>query len=204
MIIAKEELHKIINTLIVREKLLIKARRICKQEAIDYNDFLSSERFFKLAEKDITSYIENQSNVKEEKEQPTGIVVDASTTGGNPGYCECRGVDLQTGEIVFTEQIGIATNNIAEFLAIAYGANYIVENKLNCTLWSDSKISINWYYKKECKTNIFEKYPAKCAENPRLSQIISEGLEMVKANNVTVKFWNKYHKGENPADYLRK
>lgn len=58
MIIAKEELHKIINTLIVREKLLIKARRICKQEAIDYNDFLSSERFFKLAEKDITSYIE--------------------------------------------------------------------------------------------------------------------------------------------------
>lgn len=209
----ENDTKKIVDTLIVREKLLIKARNICKEENLDYSSFLDSERFKSMATNKIYSHLKakyykplnkHPQPLTEIYERPKGIAVDASTTGGNPGICECRGIDLQTGKIVFSEQIGMATNNIAEFLAIAYGANYIAENKLNCTLWSDSKICINWYYKKECKTNIFEKYPDKCAQNPKLAQIITEGLEMVKANDVTVKFWNKYNKGENPADYGRK
>lgn len=195
-------LNRLVHSSVEREILFEQARVHCKKENLDYVEFIKTQKFKSSFYDLLASFVDEPPQIK--KDEPTGVVVDASTIGGNPGYCECRGIDLKTGEIVFSEQIGMATNNIAEFLAIAYGATYIVENKLNCILWSDSKICINWYYKKECKTNIFEKYPDKCAQNPKLRQLISEGLEMVKANDVTVRFWNKYRKGENPADYGRK
>lgn len=195
-------LNRLVHSSVERELLFEQAREHCKKENLNYSEFIKTQKFKRLFYDLLASFVEEPPEIK--KDLPTGIAVDASTTGGNPGYCECRGIDLQTGEIVFSEQIGIATNNIAEFLAIAYGANYIVENNLNCTLWSDSKICINWYYQKECKTNIFAKYPEKSKQNPNLVQQISEGLEMVKACNVDVKFWNKHYKGENPADYQRK
>lgn len=202
------EIEKIIKTIIKREQILEIARKLCKEKGVNYSEYLSSDEFYKMAEKELNDYFDKLQPPKvggyKIDEKPTGIVVDASTTGGNPGYCECRGVDLQTGEIIFSEQIGMATNNIAEFLAIAYGANYIKEKNLDCTLWSDSKIAINWYYQKKCKTDIFSKYPQKAKENPKLAQQISEGIEIAQKCKVDAKFWNKFHKGENPADYGRK
>lgn len=133
-----------------------------------------------------------------------GIVVDASTTGGNPGYTECRGLDLETGEIVFSEKIGIATNNIGEWLAIAYGANYIIEKNLGIPLYSDSKIAINWYHQKTIKTNVFRDYPHVAKENLLLAGMIEEGLDIIEKCRVEIHFWNKYKFGENPADYGNK
>jgi len=134
-----------------------------------------------------------------------GIAVDCSVTGGNPGHTECRWINLETGEIVFDEQIGIATNNIGEFFGIAYGAEYIKSNNLNLPLWSDSKIGISWYHKKMCKTNIFRDYPTLAQKNPRLATLIEESIEIVRENNVEIKLWDKKVMGkENPADYNRK
>ena len=133
-----------------------------------------------------------------------GIVVDASCTGGNPGNVECRGIDIATGEIVFSDQIGLATNNIGEWFAIAYGAAYIKENNLNVPLYSDSKICINWYHKKVCKTNIFRDYPHIASKNLKLASLLIEAEEIVKSCDVEIIFWNKWIYGENIADYGRK
>ncbi len=133
-----------------------------------------------------------------------GIAVDASCTGGNPAQVECRGVDLATGEIVFSEQVGLATNNIGEILAIAYGASYVTEKNLNIPVYSDSKICINWYYQKQIRTNIFRDYPHLAVQNKNLVGILEECLEIIKTCDVKVIWWNKYRFGENVADYGRK
>lgn len=134
----------------------------------------------------------------------SGIIVDCSCIGGNPGRVECRGLDLSTGEIVFDEMIGVATNNIGEWLAIAYGANYIVEKKLNVTLYSDSKICLSWYKKMECRTNIFRDYPHLAVQNKNLLSLLAEADEIVQVCRVPVEWWSKHKWGENPADYNRK
>lgn len=133
-----------------------------------------------------------------------GIAVDASTIGGNPGLTECRGVDIETGMVIFSEQIGLATNNIGEWLAIAYGAEYICRNKLDTTLFSDSQICILWYKKKVCKTNIFTDYPEIAAKNNKLIPLLEEASDIVMVCNVKIDFWNRRQFGENPADYGRK
>lgn len=134
----------------------------------------------------------------------SGIVVDCSCTGGNPGTVECRGLDLSTGEIVFDEMIGLATNNIGEWLAIAYGANYITEKKIKVPLFSDSKICINWYNKQQAKTNIFRDYPHIASQNKNLIPLLEEAQQIIELCRVEIKWWDKYLYGENPADYGRK
>ena len=132
-----------------------------------------------------------------------GIAVDCSTTGGNPGHTECRGIDIETGQIVFDEQVGYSTNNLGEWLAIAYGALYITENKLNIPLYSDSQTAIQWYKNKMCKTNIFRDYPDTWRKNPNLAQMLVEAEEIVEKCRVEVRFWDNRVK-ENLADYNRK
>lgn len=132
-----------------------------------------------------------------------GIVVDASTIGGNPGLTEFRGVDLSTNKIVFSKQVGMATNNIGEYLAIAYGVDYIQKNNLNLPLFSDSQICINWYHKKILRTNFFKDYPDKAKQNGQLPRLLTEAQAIIKSSNVVVKFWRNSIK-ENPADYGRK
>jgi ribonuclease HI len=133
-----------------------------------------------------------------------GVAVDASCVGGNPATVECRGINLATKEFVFDEKVGIATNNIGEWLAIAYGAEYICYNNLNIPLYSDSKICINWYHKQICRTNIFRDYPHLAAQNKELVRLLDEAMEIVTSCRVDIKFWNKHLYGENVADYGRK
>jgi len=137
-----------------------------------------------------------------EKVIPKGIVVDASTIEGNPGITECRGLDIETGEIVFSEQIGIATNNIGEFLAIAYAVEYINSKKLKYTIYSDSQTAIFWAEKGTCRTKIFMDYPNLTTTG--LAQKIEEGEEILRTYKFKIEFWNKRRHGENPADYGRK
>lgn len=144
----------------------------------------------------------------ESNDCPTkGIAVDCSVVGGNPGLCEIRGVDIRSGEIVFDETLGIATNNIAEYVAIAYGVEYLKSNHIyGVPIWSDSKICINWVERNfGCKTNFFTHYPDKAKLNIPLTQIIIDAEEMIEQSKFTLLFWNKWKFGkEIPADYGRK
>ncbi len=132
----------------------------------------------------------------------TGIAVDCSTTGGNPGMTECRGIDLETMQIVFSEKIGIATNNIGEFCAIAYAVEYLKGKDV--TIWSDSQNSIAWARKGICKTKIFVDYPN--INNPTLATTISEAEKIFETYHcLDLRFWDKRKIGrEIPADYGRK
>lgn len=132
----------------------------------------------------------------------SGIAVDCSTTGGNPGFTECRGIDIETGEIVFDEKIGIATNNLGELFAICYAAEYVKDRRI--IIYSDSKIAINWFDKRVVKTNIFRDYPRLAAKNPNLATLIEEAQDIMNVYRPRVTFWEKHWYGENIADYGRK
>ncbi len=134
------------------------------------------------------------------------IIVDCSTTKGNPGFTEYRGLNLETGELLFEKEVGMATNNIGEWLAIVHAIHYLKDKGIKGCVWSDSKIAISWAIKKICKTNIFEHYPALAKQNQNLQSFISEALaELRSAPYTEIRFWDKWKEGkENPADYNRK
>ena len=82
------------------------------------------------------------------------LAVDAACSG-NPGLMEFRGVIADTGTQVFHRgPYAGGTNNIGEFLAIVLGLAYLKKEKLDWSLYSDSKTAIAWVRQKQCKTKI--------------------------------------------------
>ena len=83
------------------------------------------------------------------------ISVDCSVTGGNPGKGEYRGVDTGTGEVLFEFKFPTkVSNNVAEFLAIVEGINYLKSNNLNSKIIYEKVIQkhclrIRIYFKQE-------------------------------------------------------
>lgn len=139
--------------------------------------------------------------------KPTkGIVVDCGCRK-NPGITEIRGVNIETGKIVFEENLGIATNNIGEYCAIAYGAEYVHANNLNLPVYSDSKLCIHWVKNKlGCRTNIFRDWPDMANLNPKLANIILEAQDIIHSEEISfdLYFWDNKNWSENPADFGRK
>ena len=81
--------------------------------------------------------------------KPTkGIAVDGSTSG-NPGLSEYRGVDLETGKVIFYKKIGVATNNITEFIALCHAV--LLSLGKETTIYTDSQTAISWLKKKQPK-----------------------------------------------------
>ena len=79
------------------------------------------------------------------------IAVDAACSG-NPGTMHYRGVDLSTGEIIFSQGPFMqATNNIGEFLAIVHALALMEQTGEQRTIYSDSKIAISWLNKKNVR-----------------------------------------------------
>lgn len=119
-----------------------------------------------------------------------GIVVDGSTRG-NPGPSKYKGVDLQTGKIVFeTEWIGITTNNVTEFLAICHAIHYLKKNNLDFPIYSDSQTAISWIKKKRVNTSCFN-----------LNDRIKKAEKFIEKNNFKIEKWHTSMWGENPADF---
>lgn len=96
-------------------------------------------------------------------EKPTsGIAVDGYCKG-NPGPGGYRGVDIETGEILFEWHSAKenppqeCTNNIAEFIGIVHGLGYAKTasrkyGKDYHTIYSDSEIALAWVKAKACGT----------------------------------------------------
>lgn len=121
-----------------------------------------------------------------------GIAVDVGTSG-NPGFTFYRLVDIETKEQLAYAEIGHATNNIGEFLALCHGIHYVLSNKLNLPIYSDSQTAISWVKKK--KTN--SKF-----DHPRL-KTAEKYLESLKTVPIFAK-WLTKEWGEIPADFNRK
>lgn len=139
-----------------------------------------------------------------------GIVVDGSTRG-NPGPSEYRAIDLQTGEILFHKKIGIATNNITEFIALGHALLYCLDKKIKTTIYSDSQTALSWLKKGDINSNLSNNERTKVAID-FLNRIILklsnidikfDGLDLICGDIVITKWYTSEY-GEIPADFGNK
>ena len=129
------------------------------------------------------------------------LAVDAACSG-NPGLMEFRGVIADTGTQVFHRGPYVGgTNNIGEFLAIVLGLAYLKKEKLDWSLYSDSKTAIAWVRQKQCKTKIEWN-----TRNQDLLLAVRAAEKWLHENTWTTQIykWDTEHWGEIPADFGRK
>lgn len=139
---------------------------------------------------------------KEADIKPTfGIAVDAWCSG-NPGPGGYRGIDLETGEVLFqNNEIKACTNNIVEYLAAVHALGYIKNKRTNHnTVYSDSVTAIAWVRSKGCDSKFFT------GDKPELAQMIWKCDRFLndKKHLPQLLKWRTDLWGENPADFNRK
>jgi ribonuclease HI len=121
-----------------------------------------------------------------------GIAVDGGCSG-NPGQAYYRGVDIETGKELFRYNIGEATNNIAEFLAICNAIYYRNTMKLDLVIYSDSQTAIAWVKHKIANSTYSNEYI-----EPR----IRKAEQFLKSNKFEkIEKWITKSWGEIPADF---
>lgn len=145
----------------------------------------------------------------------TGIVVDGATRG-NPGPSEYRAIDLGTGEVLFHQKIGIATNNIAEFCALGHAILYCSDKGISTTIYTDSQTAMSWIQKKKVNSNLPDNpktekardytYRIEMALSNYIGLIESDGIDIQVRGNIpiTVSKWYTSEWGENNADFGNK
>lgn len=121
------------------------------------------------------------------------ISVDGSCI--KSGMCYYRGVDMATGEELFFADIGLATNNIAEFLAICHAVYYCEQNFINATIYSDSLTAISWIRKNQVRT---------VNDDAGVLKRVANALKFIKGKNINVCKWDTRNLGEIPADFGNK
>ena len=114
-----------------------------------------------------------------------GISVDGGCSG-NPGKAYYRAVDIATGKELFKNNIGEATNNIAEFFAIAHA----IRDYPNSVIYSDSITAISWIKKKKANSTFYF---------PRLEKV-EEWLRTLE-KLPRIEKWKTKEWGEIPADF---
>lgn len=125
-----------------------------------------------------------------------GIVVDAAHSMKN-NRTEYQGVDLQTGEFIFYEDIGNKTVNIGEFMAIVDACKYINEHDYKPRrIYSDSMVAINWFKNKTAQSKKRDKQLWKA--------VIYLMAAHTKVDDIEVIHWDNKAWGENPADFGNK
>ena len=129
------------------------------------------------------------------------IAVDAASSG-NPGRMEYRGVDPQTGKVLFHKgPFERGTNNIGEFLALVHGLAHLKKEGSDRVIYTDSRIAMGWVRKKKCGTKL-----APHSSNKILFELIARAESWLKDNTykTPVVKWETKAWGEIPADFGRK
>ena len=125
--------------------------------------------------------------------KPTkGISVDGGCSG-NPGLAYYRAVDIETGKELFRFNIGMATNNIAEFLGLCNAIYYVNQTNSELPIYTDSKTAMAWVKNKKAKSSFSEP-----SINNRL-KMAEDYLKTIK--EVDVRKWDTRSFGEIPADF---
>lgn len=129
------------------------------------------------------------------------ISVDVGTQG-NPGPIEYKGVDTQTGEVLFARgPIPKGTNNLGEFLAIVHALAYLKKAGSRKTVYSDSRTALKWVREKKVATTL-----ERDASTAEVWSLVDRAVQWLKANEYPNKLlkWETEHWGEIKADYGRK
>jgi ribonuclease HI len=139
-------------------------------------------------------------------EQPEEIDYDSISvdvgTRGNPGPIEYKGVDTQTGEVLF--QVGPienGTNNLGEFIAIIHGLSYLKKLGSNKTVYTDSKTALSWIRNKKVASTLVRDESTK-----KVWELTDRALNWLHNNTYQNKVlkWKTEEWGEIKADYGRK
>lgn len=118
--------------------------------------------------------------------KPTkGIAVDGGCSV-NPGKAYYRAVNIETGEEVFRNYIGIATNNIAEFIGLCHAIRDYPES----IIYSDSVTAMSWVRNKKANSSFYF---------PRLNQ--AEQWLKTLDKIPKIEKWLTKEWGENLADF---
>lgn len=128
------------------------------------------------------------------------IVVDASSIRV-PGPTEYQGFLMPEKRRLFGVSIGLATNNIGEFLAIVHALAYLYKHESNLPIYSDSVTALSWVLKKKVKSDL-----TRDARTEEAWALVDRALQWLNTHQVTNRIlkWETEHWGENPADYGRK
>jgi ribonuclease HI len=129
------------------------------------------------------------------------ISVDVGTSG-NPGPVEYKGVDTQTGAVLFERgPISKGTNNLGEFLAIVHGLKYLQELGSGKTVYSDSANALKWVRQKAVASTL-----VRDSSTAQIWKLVDEAVEWLKTNRYDNKVlkWETKLWGEIKADYGRK
>ena len=126
--------------------------------------------------------------------KPTkGISVDGGSSG-NPRLAYYRAVDIETGKELFRFNIGMATNNIAEFLGLCNAIYYVKQNNSAEPIYTDSKTAMTWVKNKKAKSSFSE---------PSINNRLKMAEDYLKTiNDIDIRKWEtKLWEEEIPADF---
>jgi len=129
------------------------------------------------------------------------ICVDAASSG-NPGKMEYRGVETNSGKVLFQKgTFEDATNNVGEFLALVHGLAYLKKHQSSRVIYSDSRTAMSWVKKRHAKTQL-----KPTSKNAIVFDLIKRAEEWLKVNSykTEIKKWETKQWGEIPADFGRK
>jgi ribonuclease HI len=128
------------------------------------------------------------------------VAVDAACSG-SPGPLQYRGVETETGRLIFHRgPFSDGTNNVGEFLAIATALRWLSDQGLAWPVYSDSANGIGWVKAKKCNTQL-KRMPS----NRKLFELIGEAEKWLRsAPPGRMLKWDTKVWGEIPADFGRK
>lgn len=127
--------------------------------------------------------------------------VDAACSG-NPGKMEYRGVDLQTGKVVFhVGPFDDATNNIGEYLALVHAMALMAKKGEYHNIYSDSRTAQSWFRRKKVNTKLKQ-----TPYNAKVFELLARASVWVNTHHFPGKImkWQTDRWGEIPADFGRK
>lgn len=131
--------------------------------------------------------------------KPTkGISVDGSCRG-NPGPSKYRGIDIESGELLFDIDIKTSTNNIAEFIGLVHALNYAIKNGYT-EVYSDSITAISWVKNKSAKTTLKSNAKTEYSLN-LMKRALGHLDKLPKEHTKLIKKWETKIWGESPADF---
>ena len=135
----------------------------------------------------------NYNSLKNNFLSKTNIAVDGSCVKN--GMCYYRGVNMKTGEELFHVDIGLATNNIAEFLAICHAVWYCEKNFIDGFIFTDSKTAMSWVRRGKVNTT---------SKDELVIERIKNAIKFIKGKKIKLKKWDTRSLGEIPADFGNK
>ncbi|WP_438446622.1 ribonuclease H [Gorillibacterium sp. sgz5001074] len=137
----------------------------------------------------------------EEEIDYDSISVDVGTRG-NPGPVEYKGVDTQTGDILFyVGPIENGTNNLGEFIAIVHALSYLKERGSAKTVYTDSRTALSWLRNKKVASNL-----PRNESTRKIWELTDRAVRWLETHTYPnkVRKWNTEEWGEIKADFGRK